>query len=91
MSAQPFRSTQLVIVERRHPDGSLDLRGEPQPPSRPCKCCGHSSPGVMKFEHVYDLYFRETENAADRGTSASYEQLEAWLKTKGWTIRAKTW
>ena len=90
MSLQPFRGDQKVIIERRHADGTLDLHGQPQPPSIRCHC-GHASPGVMTFNQVYDLYFRETTDASDRGTTASYEELEAWLKTKGWMIRAKTW
>ena len=90
MSVQPFRGDQEIVLERRHPDGTLDFCGE-QPPSFPCRCCGPSSPGVMKFQHVYDLYFRYATDPAPRGTSASYEELAAWLKRKGWTIRAKTW
>jgi len=91
MSMQPFRSNQKIIVERRDGNGNLDFRGEPQPPNVRQRC-GHSEgPGVMTFDQLYRLYFRETENAADRGTSASWEELSAWLKSKSWTIRAKTW
>jgi hypothetical protein len=77
---QPFRGTQKIVVERRHPDGTLDFRGEPQPPD-------HS----MTFDRLYDIYFAETANASDRSTTASWEQLSTWLKSKGWSIRAKTW
>lgn len=77
---QPFRGEDQVVVERRHADGTLDLRGEPQPPV-----------GGMKFDKLYDMYFRETANSPDRGTSASWEDLQAWLKKKGWSIRRKTW
>jgi len=91
MSIQPFRGTQQIIVERRFADGTLDLRGEPQPPTIRRPGCDCAAPGVMTFDQLYDLYFRDTENAADRGTSASWEQMDAWLKSKGWTIRAKTW
>ncbi len=87
---QPFQGKQKIIIERRFADGSLDFRGEPQPPSIHCHC-GHASPGVMTFDQVYDLYFRETANAADRGITANWEELDAWLKSKGWSIRAKTW
>ena len=80
MSMQPFRGNEFVVLERRKPDGSLDFRGEPQAPTTP-----------MRFDKVYDMYFRDTANAADRGTSASYEQLSEWLKQKGWTIRAAPW
>ena len=93
MSIQPFQGKQEIILERRTKDGALDFRGE-QPPSIRCKCCGHSSPGIMTFDQVYDLYFRDQDalgEKGDRGTSASYEQLAAWLDSKGWSIRAKTW
>lgn len=79
MSVQPYRGSEFVILERRKADGSLDFNGE-QPPARP-----------MKFDRVYDMYFRDTANSADRGTAASYEQLAAWLKQKGWTMRAAPW
>jgi hypothetical protein len=80
MSIQPFRSDQMVVIERRFEDGTLDLRGEPQPPVE-----------GMKFSKVYDMFFRETSNAPDRGTSASWDELRTWLEKKGWTVRAKTW
>jgi hypothetical protein len=83
---QPYQSNQTVILEARHSDGTLNLKGE-QPPS----VRGRSSPGVMKFFEVYDLYFRDNPEASDRGTTASWQELDAWLKKKGWTIRAKTW
>jgi len=91
MSIQPFKGDDMIIIERRHADGTLDLRGEPQPPTKRRRCGHDEAPGVMRFNEVYDLYFRETENAPDRGTSASYEELEAWLKAKCWSLRAKTW
>lgn len=80
MSMQPFRGDQKVLIERRFADGTLDLRGEPQPPVE-----------VTTFNKVYDMYFRETANAKDRGISAGWEELQAWLRTKGWSLRAKTW
>ncbi len=80
---QPYRGTQMVILERRHPNGTLDLKGK-QPPS----VRGQYSPGVMTFDEVYGLYFRDNPES---GASACWPELEAWLKKKGWTIRAKTW
>lgn len=90
MSMQPFQGSQQIIIERRFADGTLDLWGQPQPPSQRCPRCGHES-SEMTFEELYTLFFRETKAAPDRGTSASYEELDAWLKSKGWSIRAKTW
>lgn len=83
---QPFQGRQQIIIERRHPDGSLDFRGEPQPPTVR-HACGHhdESPGVT-FDRLYELYFREVPDGV-----GSWEALSAWLKSKGWTIRAKTW
>lgn len=90
MSIQPFQGSQQIIIERRFADGTLDLRGEPQPPSHRCVHCGHES-SVMSFDQLYAMFFLATKDAPDRGTSASYEELDAWLKSKGWSIRAKTW
>ena len=80
---QPFRGTDLVVIERRFPDGTLDLRGEPQPPIEGIR--------GMTFDKLYDMYFRETENASPRGLTATWQELEIWLNKKGWKIRAKTW
>lgn len=77
---QPFRGQQMVVIEKRGPDGALDFTGE-QPPV-----------GGMKFDEVYKMFFRaHPEHADGRGTTATWEELSAWLKGKGWTIRAKTW
>lgn len=75
MSIQPFRGDQVVVIEKRKEDGSLDFT-PPQPPVQ-----------GMRFDRVYDLYFKEVS----QGDSATWEQLAAWLKSKGWTVRAKTW
>ena len=87
---QPFRGTQMVIVEKRDADGTLDVRGEPQPPSVRCSMhrnCEHdASPGVMTFDHLYQLYFR----AVPDGTG-TWDNLRAWLDSRGWRVRAKTW
>jgi hypothetical protein len=84
MSMQPYRGDQKVVLEARHPDGTLNFEGE-QPPSLPCHC-GHSPPGEMTFDRVYELYFRENPEG-----TGSWEYLSEWLKKKGWSIRAKTW
>jgi hypothetical protein len=90
VSMQPFQSRQVVILEKRKADGTLDF-SEPQPPTVRRKC-GHSEgPGVMTFEEVYKLYFREVPATVASGWSASWEELKAWLDGKGWCIRAKTW
>ena len=75
-SMQPFRSDQMVILEKRHADGSLDFSGE-QAPHRP-----------MKFDAVYRLYFHANPHG---GSSASWDDLKTWLDSKGWKVRAKTW
>ena len=47
----------------------------PQPPHR-----------SMTFDALYRMYF-----AADPASVGSWEHLSAWLKSRGWVIRAKTW
>ena len=90
MSEQPFRMAQKIVVERRFSDGTLDLCREPQPPTFHCRYCGNGS-NATTFAKLYTMFFRETKSASIRGSSSSYEELDAWLKSKGWSIRAKTW
>ena len=72
---QPFRGSQRVLLEKRTLRGRLDFTGE-QPP-----------PGDMNFDDVYyQLYFK----ACPTG-KGSWEELRAWLDSKGWVVRAKTW
>ena len=71
---QPFKSNQMVIIEKRNAEGMLDF-GEPQPPPVP-----------MTFDAVYDMFFREVKDQC-----GSWENLSAWLKSKGWSIRAAYW
>lgn len=73
--AQPFRGSQHVVLECRNPDGSLNF-DKPQPPVR-----------VMTFDQVYDLFFRDVQVQR----TASWSDLRAWLESKSWTVRAKTW
>lgn len=75
MSIQPFRGSQKVILEKRHADGALDF-SEPQPPTAP-----------LTFDGLYHLYFL----ANAKVESGTWEGLNAWLASKGWTVRAKTW
>jgi hypothetical protein len=42
--------------------------------------------GGMTFDVVYRMFFRA--NPKGEGT---WEQLSAWLASKSWHIRAKTW
>ena len=74
MTMQPFRGRQIIVVEKRAADGSLDF-SDPQPPHRP-----------MTFDALYDVYF-----AANPDGIGSWEHLSAWLKSRGWVIRPKTW
>ena len=58
----------------------LTLRGKldftgEQPPS-----------GGMTFDDVYKLYFKAVPTGG-----GSWETLRAWLDSKGWVVRAKTW
>jgi hypothetical protein len=70
---QPFQGSQMVILEKRTSDGTLDF-SQPQPPTE-----------AMTFDGLYALYFRESDD------SGSWENLRAWLDSKGWVVRAKTW
>lgn len=73
---QPFRGTQQVILEKRDPQtGKLDFTGE-QPPT-----------GDMTFDGVWALYTRTNP----KEWSGSWETLLAWLNSKGWVVRIKTW
>lgn len=72
---QPFHGNQAVIVEKRTPDGQLDFSA-PQPPSNP----------TMTFNDLYELFFQE-----DKTAPGSWNALRAWLESKGWVVRAKTW
>lgn len=77
MSIQPFRGNDMVVLEKRDADGKLDFTGE-QAPHQP-----------MTFDAVYALYFRA--HAGNGSSSASWDELREWLKSKGWAIRRKTW
>lgn len=83
---QPFQLDQRVVVEKRHADGTLDLRGEPQPPlAMPgkCFCCEG-----LHFRDIYKIYFNENP---DGPASAGWDDLKAWLDARGWVIRPRTW
>ena len=41
---------------------------------------------AMTFDQLYDRFF-----AANPDGVGSWENLQPWLSTKGWSIRAKTW
>ncbi len=73
--AQPFHGEADVVVEKRDADGKL-MFDDPQPPKM-----------VAKFDEVYSWYFAEVKT----GASAGWAELSAWLDTKGWRLRAKTW
>jgi hypothetical protein len=72
---QPFQGSQQVILEKRTPDGKLDFSGE-QPPA-----------GGMTFDYVWGLYAQTNPKDWD----GSWNTLKAWLDSKGWIVRAKTW
>jgi hypothetical protein len=72
---QPFTGSQVVILEKRTSDGALDFSGE-QAPTAP-----------MTFDALYRLYFRANPSVE----SGTWDGLKAWLDSKGWRVRAKTW
>lgn len=87
--AQPFRLDQIVVVGR-YVEGRLDFRA-PQPPPPECT-----------FEALYRAFWQENPEGGtpvpsaqgwispgDR--SASWGDLRAWLESKSWVVRAKTW
>lgn len=76
---QPFAGSARVILEKRTEDGTLDL-SDLQPP---LKVHGRD----MTFDDVYGLYFREHGEA----NTCSWGELRAWLDSKGWVVRRKTW
>lgn len=73
-----FSNVKGWIVEKRHPDGTLDLTG-PQPASI-----------VISEEEVYRLYF----NAHPKACTVSPQDAGVWwlsTQPKGTKIRPKTW
>jgi len=77
---QPFIGQQVVVIERRFPDGSLDLKGE-QPPA-------WTIPGLT-FDDVYHKLFWADSHNADK--AGSWDNLKAWLDSMGWSLRRKYW
>ena len=66
------------IMERRFPDGTLDLRGQ-QPPFIECT------------EQQICSYFFDRDGKGPDGPPASQEVIAAWYRERGWTWREKTW
>jgi hypothetical protein len=87
-NAQPFRGTQKVILEKRTPEGILDL-SDPQPPLK-IREVDERGRGILSrdftFDDVYAFFFKECQDAP-----GSWEALRAWLDSKSWIVRAKTW
>jgi hypothetical protein len=84
---QPFQGHQKVVIEKFTPDGKPDFSA-PQPPHQ---IHGGTHKGFdltrdITFDDVYQMFFREDKEAV-----GSWENLKAWLDSKGWVIRAKTW
>lgn len=74
---QPFRGSDVVVIEKRDADGRLDFTGE-QPPMH-----------TATFDSVYCWFFASPENRAL--DSAGWSDLSAWLDARGWKLRPKTW
>lgn len=67
----------MMICDRRHDDGTLDLRGEPQPT-------------MLEWteREISDHFFQKNPDSK----SAGNDEIYAWFKTTyGWTFRHKTW
>lgn len=92
---QPFTSNQKVILEKRTPEGTLDL-SDPQPPLKIYEVGGrgvskiggreHTTSRDLTFDDVYNLMFNACPDA-----QGSWETLRAWLDSKSWVVRTKTW
>lgn len=85
---QPFRGTQKVILEKRTPEGTLDF-STPQPPLKIHEVDGRGRGTLSRdliFDDVYHMFFKACPD-----TPGSWEDLRAWLDSKGWVVRAKTW
>lgn len=86
-NAQPFIGSQKVILEKRTEEGILDL-SDPQPPLKVYDVTGRGrgTPRDMTFDDVYRMFFDECPNAP-----GSWVALRAWLDSRSWIVRAKTW
>ena len=87
-NAQPFRGTQRVILEKRTPEGILDL-SDPQPPLKIREVDGRGRGTLSRdliFDDVYALFFNACPDAP-----GSWKALSSWLDSKSWVVRAKTW
>lgn len=84
---QPFKGTQKVILEKRTEDGTLDL-SDPQPPLkvRERDRRGELVSRDMTLDDVYQMFFRDVPDGEGTWTA-----LRAWLDSKSWVVRAKTW
>jgi len=77
MSIQPWKGDQRLCVEPRNPDGSLNVQAIPDVP-QPF--------GDTTLDDLYKAYFRDEPEGV-----GTWENLSAWLKAKGWTVRPRTW
>lgn len=86
-NAQPFSVNQKVILEKRTPEGILDL-SSPQPPLKvhDVDGRGRGTPRDLILDDVYKMMFDACPDA-----QGSWTTLRAWLDSKSWVIRAKTW
>ena len=65
----------VFVVERRFPDGSLDVKGEPPP------FLFATQDGLLRY------YFSQVPGDA----SVLQETIREWYASKGWSWREKTW
>jgi len=79
-SRDRYRREQLYVVEPRKPDGTLNARD-----NYACSLV-YAIEGVTEHE-LFAPFF-----AAHPGReSASWDELRAWLESRGWYVREKYW
>ncbi len=79
MSMQPYKSRDRIIVEARDENGSLNFKVE-QPPT------------WMLNTDLDELYRRGMwQDEGFKDAVGTAENLYAWLKSRGWSTRARYW
>lgn len=68
----------LVVVEKRTPEGALDFT-QPQPPS--------DWIGGVPLDAVYRYFQRHNPAEATAGPA----RIGRWYRLRGWYVRPKTW
>lgn len=70
---QPWVGSQMVILEKRKPDWSLDF-SPPQPPTE-----------AMTFDALYSMYFRESSGGGTWAELREWLESKSWIvRAKTW-------